>query len=141
MKNQQVLCSSLGDFLSILQVVALGEIGLDITHKYPEDQKRTFANQLGIAMEFNLPLCIHVRNSGLYKKEVSSIACKIMKEKNVSANHPIHMHCFTDDWSYCKKWMQQFPGMKFGFCPNSFDKEVLNRFILPFYSFLYYHDI
>ncbi len=47
-------------------VVGLGEIGLDYSEKNKcstETQKKTFAVQLQMAIEKDLPLCLHIRNA------------------------------------------------------------------------------
>ena len=47
------------------KVVALGETGLDFHYDFsrPQDQRRIFAQQLGIAAEFNLPVIVHSRDA------------------------------------------------------------------------------
>lgn len=48
------------------KVVAIGECGLDYHYMHsPRDiQRKVFAEQLALAREFELPVCIHVRSDG-----------------------------------------------------------------------------
>ena len=39
------------------------------------------------------------------------------------------MHCFRDSWEICQDWMESFPNMKFGFCPDVMPCDVV--FKLP----------
>ena len=47
---------------------------------------------------------------------------------------PIHLHCFNEGWETCRKWMQTYPNMKFGFVLPYLDDVVtripLDRLLL-----------
>ncbi len=59
-------------------VVGLGEIGLDYSRKNtvdPDVQRHVFRTQLKMALEFELPLCLHLRDDngeGFYIMEEAS---------------------------------------------------------------------
>ena len=40
---------------------------------------------------------------------------------------PLHLHCFTGEWSTCQTWMRNFEGMKFGFVPDKFVRETVKE--------------
>lgn len=91
------------------KVIALGEIGLDYSAKNTTDhemQKQVFKRQLRIALEKELPIVIHSRNSHLD-------TIQILKEE-IPKNHKIHRHCFTGDWNEAQLWMNEFPNLYLG---------------------------
>ncbi|XP_077488031.1 uncharacterized protein LOC144098934 [Amblyomma americanum] len=93
-------------------VVALGEIGLDYSHKNQCDRKLQqdiFRRQLQLAMNRSLPLVIHSRDS-------TPDTIKILKEM-VPPSHPIHRHCFTGDWPEAQEWINTFPNLCLGLTP------------------------
>ena len=70
------------------RVVALGELGLDYHYDHsPRDvQREVFAQQLTLAGEFNLPVCIHLR-------EAHEDGLRILRESGYPAERAI-LHCF-----------------------------------------------
>lgn len=87
-------------------VVALGEIGLDYSRKNgvsPEVQQRTFAAQLRMALERDLPVVLHLRNA-------VKDGFRVLAEVGVPPNHPLHVHCFNGSWDECRHWLDEYPG-------------------------------
>ncbi|XP_077486560.1 3'-5' RNA nuclease TATDN2-like [Amblyomma americanum] len=94
------------------KVVALGEIGLDYSHKNNcehEMQKRVFTRQLRLALNGHLPLIIHSRDS-------TGDTLQILK-KMVPTDYPIHRHCFTGGWQEAQQWLSEFPNLFLGLTP------------------------
>ena len=71
-------------------------------------QDKVFRMQLRLAMEYKLPICLHIRNA-------DEDGLKIMSEEKVPSDHPIHLHCFTGCWADCQSWMKKFSRLKVGF--------------------------
>lgn len=93
-------------------VVALGEIGLDYSHKNQCDhdvQQQVFRRQLYLALSRKLPLVIHSRDS-------TPDTIRILKEL-VPRNHQIHRHCFTGNWQEAQVWLDAFPNLCLGLTP------------------------
>ncbi|MCX7957172.1 MAG: TatD family hydrolase [Endomicrobia bacterium] len=76
------------------RLVAIGEIGLDFYYNFSnkEEQLICFQKQLSFAMEKNLPVIIHTRNS-------SEDLYNILKEKKLKGI----IHCFTDNIFFAQK--------------------------------------
>lgn len=94
------------------KVVALGEIGLDYSHKNScshSVQKAVFKRQLLLALQFQLPLVIHSRDA-------TQDTLKILKE-TIPKNYPVHRHCFTGSWSEAEQWLETFPSLCLGLTP------------------------
>ena len=93
-----------------LKLVAVGECGLDYSRKnsVPKNvQKEVFYKQLKLAMEFNLPLVLHIRDA-------EEDGLEVLDEVGVPSNYPIHRHCFGGDLKAAKNWISKFPGSKIG---------------------------
>ncbi|XP_037519476.2 putative deoxyribonuclease TATDN2 [Rhipicephalus sanguineus] len=93
-------------------VVALGEIGLDYSHKNQCDrdvQKTVFRTQLKLALNRKLPLVIHSRDS-------TKDTIDILKEL-VPKDYLIHRHCFTGNWREAQEWLDAFPNLCLGLTP------------------------
>ncbi|KAH9381653.1 hypothetical protein HPB48_017058 [Haemaphysalis longicornis] len=93
-------------------VVALGEIGLDYSHKNNCDhaqQHRVFRRQLELALRRKLPLVIHSRDS-------TQDTLRIMKQM-LPEGYPIHRHCFTGGWKEAQEWLDAFPNLCLGLTP------------------------
>jgi TatD DNase family protein len=75
------------------EVVAWGEIGLDFFHRHspPETQKKVFRQQLKLAMDFDLPVIVHVRDA---HEEMLEILTEIGKKR-----HKGVIHCFSGDYA------------------------------------------
>jgi TatD DNase family protein len=116
------------------RVVAVGEMGIDETFYLkgsPEaNQLQAFEDQLMIAKEMDMPICIHLRGTKCVEQ-----AREIMKKVHLSPTTKIHMHCFSDSKLVMTEWMEEWPGMMFGVTPNFFQSDVgfdipLNRLLL-----------
>ena len=83
--------------LNTYNCVAVGEIGIDLywDKKYFEHQKIIFEKQINIALDFNLPIVIHCRESF---DEIYNILLKY-KSKNLSGV----FHCFTGNYDQALK--------------------------------------
>ena len=104
------LVSSPSPEFPTLKLVAVGECGLDYSRKNTvprEVQKKVFYKQLRLAMEFNLPLVLHIRDA-------EEDGLEVLDEVGVPANYPIHRHCFGGDLKAAKYWISKFPGSKIG---------------------------
>ena len=91
-------------------VVALGECGLDYSKKNTVDhalQKEVFQCQLKIALQFQLPLVLHIRDA-------EADGFKVLEAAGVPHDWPIHRHCFTGDWATADTWLNRYPGSKIG---------------------------
>ncbi|XP_054709760.1 putative deoxyribonuclease TATDN2 [Uloborus diversus] len=91
------------------KVVALGEIGVDYSNRNnctKEKQHEVFRRQLKIAKKISLPLVIHCR-------EANEDCMEILKEV-VPEDYHIHLHCFTDTWTWAEKWLDTFPNLFIG---------------------------
>jgi len=77
------------------KVVAIGEIGLDYHYnsKNKEFQKKIFKEQLELAEEFNLPVIVHDRETGL---DVINLLENYNLKKSV-------IHCFSGDLQVLEK--------------------------------------
>ena len=96
--------------LSSSPIIAIGEIGLDFSHKNhnpPMVQEVVFMQQLKLANKWDLPVILHFRDS--YKKGLDIL-------KNViNPLTPLHVHCFTSDWNTAQDFLANFPNVFFGF--------------------------
>jgi len=92
------------------KVVAVGECGLDYSRKNTvgkELQKQVFTNQLKIAMQYKLPLVLHIRDAEADGYEVLAAA-------GVPVDWPIHRHCFTGGWEEASLWLDKYRASKIG---------------------------
>jgi TatD DNase family protein len=88
--------ATLEEILTQPKIIALGEIGLDISNpRYPslETQLPIFGQQLQLANEHNLPVVVHSRG---YEKETAEICRKTSVKRAM-------FHCFTGDYDAAKK--------------------------------------
>jgi TatD DNase family protein len=76
------------------EVRAIGETGLDFFREYadPEDQRRAFAAQIGIARELDLPLVIHARDPEGSTEASDEIFDTLDAE---AAGQRVILHCFA----------------------------------------------
>ncbi|MDV3198393.1 MAG: TatD family hydrolase [Vigna little leaf phytoplasma] len=87
---------SIEKYLSLPQVVAIGEIGLDLYHDKTslDIQKKNLQLQIKLALKYNLPIILHARDSfneiynilKLYKNNIRGV-----------------FHCLTNDLEEAKK--------------------------------------
>jgi len=92
------------------KVVALGECGLDYSRKNTVEkalQRKVFSEQLKIALKFNLPLVLHIRDAEADGYDVLAAA-------EVPSDWPIHRHCFTGGWEDASVWLKSYPASKIG---------------------------
>ncbi len=83
------------DYAKAGEIVAVGEIGLDYFRmRHPEDvQKRVFREQLSIAKELGLPVCVHMRVSA---GDVFDLLVE-------SGLEQVTLHCFNEDLDFAEK--------------------------------------
>jgi TatD DNase family protein len=94
------------------RVVAIGECGLDSSHKNKVDMKKqeiVFEKQLQIAKQKKKAIVIHCR--GMEER-----AFELMI-KHLSNDHKIHLHCFTGTWSCAQKYLNEFENLCIGITP------------------------
>ena len=95
---------------SWLEVVAVGECGLDYSRKNHCDrdlQQEVFQRQLRLALEIELPLVLHIRAA-----EQDGLA--VLEQAGVPPAYPLHRHCFGSDVSAAATWLEMFPGSMLG---------------------------
>jgi TatD DNase family protein len=85
--------NELSRLVSEPKIVAWGEIGLDFFHRHspPEIQREVFRQQLEMAIDFDLPVIIHVRDA---HEEILDILIKTGKGR-----HKGVIHCFSGDYA------------------------------------------
>lgn len=108
------------EMLGNKKVAALGEIGLDYYHdiSFKEIQKTVFEEQINIAIEHDLPVIIHTRESQMDVKEILS--------KYAGSITGI-IHCFPGDEEYAK-WAFEEMGFYIAFCGNlTYKKSQLEK--------------
>ncbi|KAI6026081.1 hypothetical protein EDC04DRAFT_2573542 [Pisolithus marmoratus] len=88
--------------------VGWGEIGLDYhyDHSPRRIQQEILTRQLRIAVGLKKPLTIHTR-------EAEEDTERILKAE-VPADHPIHIHCFTDSPEFAQRLLDHFPNLHIG---------------------------
>ncbi|XP_071124235.1 D-aminoacyl-tRNA deacylase-like [Mytilus edulis] len=71
---------------------------------------------LGMASQGGVPVVLHVRGG---KDDVHSaqayIQCMRQCRAILKEGHPIHLHCFDGGWEQAQLWLDNFPGVHFGF--------------------------
>ena len=60
-----------------------------------EEQATAFRAQIQLALRYNLPLVLHVRDQGRSWDggQAEEDCCRILSECNVPSDFPIHRHC------------------------------------------------
>ena len=66
-----------------------------------------FTRQLNLAMKFNLPLVLHIRDA-------EADGLKVLSAVGVPSNYPIHRHCFGGDVKAARAWLGKYPCSKIG---------------------------
>ena len=93
------------------KIVAVGEMGLDYSKnnrvRHRELQKNAFRKQIQIALDYQLPLILHIR-------EAEDEGLAILSECNVPTHYKMHRHCFTGTVSQAMHWMQLYPNSVLG---------------------------
>jgi TatD DNase family protein len=88
--------------------VGWGEIGLDYHYNLsPADKQReVLTRQLRHAVRLGKPLTIHTREAD---QDIEDIL-----KAEVPKDHPIHIHCFTDNPQLAKNLLDHFPNLYIG---------------------------
>jgi TatD DNase family protein len=88
--------AQLANFVSEKRVRAIGETGLDYhySHSNRESQIMSFTNQIGLSIQSDLPLIIHIR-------EAFSDVLNILRRPDFSNARGV-IHCFTGDYETAK---------------------------------------
>jgi TatD DNase family protein len=88
--------AQLTNFVSEKRVRAIGETGLDYhySHSNRESQIISFTNHIGLSIQFDLPLIIHIR-------EAFSDVLNILRKPDFSNARGV-IHCFTGDYETAK---------------------------------------
>ena len=97
--DQQVIVE-LGKLVSDPKVVAWGEIGLDFYRRYspPDTQVEAFKQQLGMAMDLDLPVIIHDR-------EAHTKLFEIFKEMGNGKAKGV-IHCFSGNYDVAMAFIE-----------------------------------
>jgi TatD DNase family protein len=80
-------------------LVAIGETGIDLYHEKDllNEQKKTFAKHIEIAITYKLPLVIHTRNASQETFDILSA----YKNYNITGV----IHCFDGDEKWARNWL------------------------------------
>ncbi len=80
-----------------LKFCALGEIGIDLywDKTFEAEQRIAFSHQLDLAVEYDLPVVIHTRNS-------MEVALDMLEERNDPGNRGV-FHCFSGNTHQAKR--------------------------------------
>ena len=95
---------------SLVRIVALGECGLDYSSKNEVSrtvQMEVFARQLNLAIKYNLPLVLHIRDA-------EADGLRVLDTAGVPPNYLIHRHCFGGDVKAARAWIRRYPCSKIG---------------------------
>jgi len=81
------------------RVVAIGEIGVDLSGRSAprEAQKETFAAQLALALELELPVVVHVRDAGALAREIIDHAGPVRGM----------IHCFSEGPDEAREYLRR----------------------------------
>ena len=94
-----------------LSIVAVGECGLDNSRKNSVPriiQFEVFKRQLMLALKYNLPLVLHIRDA-------MQDGLEVLESVGVPQDYPIHLHCFTSSLEVAHKWLNKYSECKIGF--------------------------
>lgn len=83
-------------------LAAVGELGLDYYYalETAAEQRRVFADFLQLALTWNKPAIVHLRDQGDDSAFVDGMA---LLEDFVAAGGRFEVHCFTGDWKWGEK--------------------------------------
>ncbi|HBB43011.1 MAG TPA: hydrolase TatD [Treponema sp.] len=103
--------STIEESVSLPNVVAIGETGLDYEKKFGDkhSQIELFITQLELAQKHNLPVIIHNRKAG-------SDIFEILKER--LPDRGAVFHCYSEDAEYAKKCLDAGMNVYFSFAGN-----------------------
>ena len=120
-----------------LRVVAVGECGLDYSHKNSVPKRiqvEVFKKQIKMAIKHKLPLVLHLHDS-------EHDGLNILGSVGIPEDFPMHRHSFTGDWETARVWLSRYSQCKLGFtglvtysCSTELHKVVkhipMDRFLL-----------
>ena len=109
-KQLRRLLSGTCQEFSWLEVVAVGECGLDYSRKNHCDrdlQQEVFRRQLRLALELELPLVLHIRAA-------EQDGLEVLEQAGVPPAYPLHRHCFGSDSLAAASWLQKYPASMIG---------------------------
>lgn len=94
------------------KAVAWGECGLDFAkmHSEKDIQMSVFARQIKAAVSIGKPIMVHSRKAA---QETYDILVN-----NAPADHPIHVHCFSDEVENATKLLQHFSRLVCSLLPS-----------------------
>ena len=86
-------------------LAAVGELGLDYyyTPETAEKQRKVFAGFLKLALEWNKPAIVHLRDQGDDAAFRDGMA---LLEEFVSSGGRFEVHCFTGSWEWAEKILE-----------------------------------
>ena len=90
--------------------IAVGEFGLDNSrgsHAPVDKQVEVASRCMDLAMELDLPMIIHQRNS-------ENQMLQLFRAKRVNPDQELHLHCFTGSRQQAEEWLTHFPRARFG---------------------------
>lgn len=101
------------------RVIAIGETGLDYFKKFGDksSQVELFIAQLELANSYNLPVIIHNRTAG--KDILDILKDRLPKKGGV-------LHCYSEDWNYAQRVLDQHDNIYFSFAGNVTYRNVKN---------------
>lgn len=111
---------TLGRLLHGTNVVSVGEMGLDFSEDTTDmvaklcDQSEVFGAQARLALDFDLPLVLHLRGGTRTPfTEVSRTAQAILAAAGCR-NHKLVLHCYSGDAKDVSGWLARFQRVHFG---------------------------
>jgi TatD DNase family protein len=101
------------------RIVAIGETGLDYFKRFGDksSQVELFIAQLELANDYDLPVLIHNRKAG-------QDILDIMKSR-LSRRGGV-LHCYSEDWEYAQRVLDQHDNIYFSFAGNVTYKNAKN---------------
>ena len=112
-------------WVGLLSKVTLNDltvsVALTVQHRSFADrdvQAAAFRSQILLALRYNLPLVLHIRDQGrTFDGSLAEQDCyRILKECNVPRDFPIHRHCFNGDESLLLKCLMIAFSRQLGVC-------------------------
>ena len=106
----ELLLSSPDKVCPGLRAVSLGECGLDYSKKNNCDKQvqiQVFKRQLKLAMKYNLPLVLHIRDA-------EEDGLRALEEVRLPRKYLIHRHCFGGNAAAAKTWLAKYHNSKIG---------------------------
>ena len=112
-------------WVGLLSKVTLNDltvsVALTVQHRSFADrdvQAAAFRSQILLALRYNLPLVLHIRDQGrTFDGSLAEQDCyRILKECNVPRDFPIHRHCFNGDENLLLKCLMIAFSRQLGVC-------------------------